>query len=161
MDVRLSHSPTWSRGASEALERLSTLTEPDYVDTFSTTLPNAPTMSPAEVVHAAFEHSPRWLRAVTPIAQRVVLGLSIERISSPTHPLGWTVSGEGDGWLRLEASSPLLRAQIAGRIEDRSVSISTFIHYEGLLGRVLWPPVSLVHRRVGLRLLRSAAQLLP
>ena len=151
-------SATWSPEAPESVRKLSTMSNPDYTDGFTANLPAPPTLSAAQLVHAAFESSPLWLRLATPLAQRYVLGFRIDRRSSPEHPLGWHVTGAGDNWLRVEASSSFLSGQVVGVVEDRTVTIGTFVRYDRQLGRLVWRPVSLIHRQVGITLLRSAAQ---
>lgn len=153
-----SGTAVWSRQVPEHVAALSTLVGPDYVDSFSTTLPAPPSERPAQMVDASFQASPLWLRLVVPFAQRTVLGLRIEPHSSPEHPIGWEITGAGDDWLRLGATSSIVSAELAGTIEDRRVTIATFIRYERWPARVLWPPVSLAHRRVGLTLLRALSR---
>jgi hypothetical protein len=147
---------SWSRHVPAALRDLSTLSAPDYADTFSAVLPEPPGLPPASLVHASFAVSPRWLRLLTPLAQRFVLGFHIASSSSPDHPLGWEITGGGDNWLRVDASSSFLSGQVVGLIDGCSLSIAAFVRYDRALGRMVWPPVSLVHRQVGITLLRSA-----
>lgn len=148
---------SWTRAVPEALRALSTLRDPDYADAFSALLPEPPALPPAELVHASFEGAPRWLRLLTPFAQRRILGFRIDPRSSPQRPLGWEIGGSGDNWLRVDAASSYLSGQVVGMVEGRNVAIATFVRYDAMFGRIVWPPVSLIHRQVGITLLDCAA----
>jgi hypothetical protein len=40
--------------------------------------------------------------------------------------------------------------------DDEQLSFASFIRYDRWLGKIVWPPVSLIHRQVALALVRSA-----
>jgi hypothetical protein len=51
----------------------------------------------------------------------------------------------------------LLSAENTFCTADGRVVWSTFVRYNGLLGRLVWPPLALVHRALVALLLRRAA----
>jgi hypothetical protein len=123
----------------------------DYADRF--------TMSPG--VDADSE---RWARAMfgdVPSAGEVfiwrgILGLRLRRGRSPDTVAGWRIGARGDDWIRLEAESWFLAANLIVRVVDGQVSLETLLHYRNLLGRIVWPPCSAVHRRLVPRVFRDA-----
>lgn len=143
------------RDAPEAIRSLSTMNSPDYVDLFTAT------------TNAAAERSPQeWARAVVEDAAgfagqfvwRVLLGLRLDRRPSPDHVGGWKIGDRGDSWIRLEAASCFLTAEIVARVDDGQLSIATLIKHDRPMAAVVWPPLSIVHRQAMPGLLRHAAR---
>jgi hypothetical protein len=130
---------------------LSSLVAIDYGDRFS-------------VATDASATAEQWARAMfgnTPSAGevliwRVLLGFRLDRRRSPDTVAGWRVGERHDDWVRLETASWFLSANLIVRTAPGRVSLSTFLHYDRRLGRVLWPPLSTVHRRLVPGVLRSA-----
>jgi hypothetical protein len=102
------------------------------------------------------EDAPVLVRLIVPFAQRVVLGLRLEPRSSPDHPLGWKIADRGDGWVRIEAASWFMTAHLVAKIDGRQVSAATFVRYDRRIAALVWPPVSTLHRQVGVFLIRRA-----
>ena len=143
------------RGVPEAIRSLSTLVNPDYVDLF--TAPGPSGRSAEQWARAAVETG-----AGLPgqILWRGVLGLRLDPGRSPDHVGGWLIAGRGYDWIRLEAASSFLTAQIVVHVDDGEISVATFIRYDRTVAAVVWPPVSVLHRRAMLGLLRHAARAL-
>jgi hypothetical protein len=131
---------------------LSSLPRIDYADRFA--------MTPG--VDAGPE---RWARAmfgdVPSVGEvfiwRGILGLRLHRGRSPSTVAGWRIGGRGGDWIRLDARSWFLAANLLVRVVDGEVSLTTLLHYRRLPGRLVWPPCSAVHRRLVPRVLRDAA----
>ena len=89
---------------------------------------------------------------------RGLLGLRLNRARSPSTVAGWRIDGRGDDWIRLEAISWFLRANLVAHRADGKVSLVTFLHYRRFLARVVWTwiPLSAVHRRLVPGVLRYA-----
>lgn len=87
---------------------------------------------------------------------RVILGLRLSHGRSSETVAGWRIGGRGDDWIRLEARSWLLAANLVVRVADGRVSLVTCVHHVGRLGHRVWPPLSAVHRRLVPGVLRAA-----
>jgi predicted oxidoreductase len=141
----------------DAIRSLTTMATHDYVDVFTVTTSAAQDWSP--------EH---WARAGLDFAAglagqfvwRVLLGLRLERRSSPDYVAGWKIVGRDDSEVVLEAASWFLTAQIVVRVGDGQVSVATFIRYDRPIAGLVWPPLSVGHRRAMPGLLRQAARIL-
>ncbi|HST66402.1 MAG TPA: hypothetical protein VLM05_14550 [Mycobacteriales bacterium] len=111
------------------------------------------------------EASPeRWARAMfgdvpSPgevVIWRVLLGLRLSRGPSPDTVAGWRIADRGATWIRLEAASWFLTANLLVQTTGGEVSLTTVLRYDRSLGRLLWPPLSAVHRRLIPGVLHSA-----
>ncbi|SNT16448.1 hypothetical protein SAMN05421812_103479 [Asanoa hainanensis] len=106
----------------------------------------------------------RWARAMfgdvpTPaeiLIWRVILGLRLRYGRSPSTIAGWRIGARGDDWIRLEADSWFLHANLVVCAAGGRVSLWTFLHYDGPVGRYAWPPLSAVHRGLVPGVLRKA-----
>lgn len=130
---------------------LSSLPDADYVDVFT--------------VFTDVEATPeRWARAmfgdVPSAAEQLIwrglLGMRLSRGRSPDTIAGWQIAEGGENWLRLEAGSWFLTGNLVVQVTDESTSLATFVRYERSLGRLIWPPLSVIHRRLAPSLLRDA-----
>jgi hypothetical protein len=86
----------------------------------------------------------------------VVLGLRLTRGRSPDTVAGWRIGGRGDDWIRLETASPAMTANLVVRASDGEVSLTTRLRYDRAPARLIWPPLSAVHRLLVPRVLRDA-----
>jgi hypothetical protein len=77
---------------------------------------------------------------------RLVLGLRLGPRNSPGHILGWTIVGRLPNETVVELRSSSLTAHNSFHRDQSSLVWSTFVHYDRPLGRIVWRPVSLVHR---------------
>ena len=135
----------------ESVRGLSTIPAADYADRFTL----------ATDLHATPE---RWARAmfgdVPSLAERFIwrglLGLRISRERSPDTVAGWRIGGRGDDWIRLEADSAFLTGNLLVQAGGGHLSLTTLLRYDRRVGRVVWPPLSAVHRRLAPGLLRDA-----
>lgn len=146
---------------------LTSMPDFDYVDVFTLAAAAGPdTGSDADADKEAAVATPeQWARAmfgdVPSAAGRLIwrglLGLRLSRGQSPDTVAGWRIAERGEGWIRLEATSWFLTGNLVVRTADGRVSLATFLRYERTLGRLVWPPLSAVHRRLAPGLLRDAA----
>lgn len=137
----------------EAIRSLSPINDPDYVDLFTLTTDDAARRSPEQWARAAFEDVAGRQGQVI---WRVLLGLRLQRRSSPGHVAGWRIGGRGERWIRLEAGSWMLTGNLVLRVDDGQVSLATFIRYDRPAAARVWSRLSAVHRRVAPDLLRDA-----
>lgn len=151
----------WQRQVPAAVSAHDTMEQPDYADVFTAVARRTPEGSPVQWVHATFERrAPRWVRLIIGLAvvvQRTVLGMRIEAHRSAQHLLGWRIAATGENWVRLEAASPLMTGHLVLQHEGRDLSMATFVRYNRRLAAFVWPPVSRLHRLVGLLLIHHAA----
>lgn len=126
----------------------------DYADHFTLTTPASAEATPEQWARAMFGNVPSpgeifiW---------RVLLGLRLARGRSPDTVAGWRIGARGDDWIRLDAASWFLSATLTVRTGDGQVGLRTTLHYDRPIGRVVWPPLSAVHRRLVPGVLRTAA----
>ncbi len=140
----------------ESARALSSVADADYVDHFSL-------VTDAETDTDATPE--QWARAmfgdVPGIGQQLIwrglLQLRLSRGRSPATVAGWRIGGRGPDWLRLEAASWFLTANLIVRTADGRVSLTTVLRYERRMGRLVWPRLSAVHRRLIPGVLRGAA----
>jgi hypothetical protein len=143
---------TWSRDVPVEIRSLSSLGGAQYGDVFSGPLPVGSHKSAEEWARLALDVTLGRLRAPVLGVQRYLLGLRLEPKSKDRF-LGWKVSARGEDWIRLQAASWFLSAEIVFRVED-ALQVGCFVRYDRRLGAVVWPPASLVHRQAGLLMMR-------
>ena len=141
------------RNIPEPIRRLEAGADPDYADVF-TLLTSRATGRPAE----AWARTLLEQTAVGRSAPRVwrALGLRLGPASSSGHVQGWRIAGSGEDWIRLEAVSWLMTAHAVIHVEDGRLTLALFLHYERTIAALIWPPVSLIHRRGVPAMLRQA-----
>ena len=144
------------RNLPEVIRALSGMDSPDYIDLFTVTTNGVADASPE-----------RWCRtAIEDVAGlggqfiwRGILGLRLK--SGPSRELvgGWKIADRGEDWIRLEASSWFLTAHLVTRLDDRHLSVGTFIRYDRPIAALIWMPASAVHRRLTPGLLDQTVRL--
>ena len=143
-----------TRSIPERVRALSSVPEIDYADHFTLFTDAAGDATPEWWARAMFGNVPS---AGQLLIWRVLLGLRLSRGRSPATVAGWRIGGRGDDWIRLEAASWFLTANLVVQTGHERVSLATFLHYDRRLGRLLWPPLSAVHHRLLPGVLRAAA----
>jgi hypothetical protein len=143
------------RNVSDEIRSLSTMDSPDYVDLFTATASGAADKSPEQWARATVEGVSPWARFV---AWRVLCGLRLESRPSPDYLAGWKIADRGDGWIRIEASSWFMSAHIVFHVDGERVSFATFVRYDSPMAALVWPAVSVIHRRAVPDLLRHAVK---
>ncbi|TYB64737.1 DUF2867 domain-containing protein [Nonomuraea sp. PA05] len=104
----------------------------------------------------------QWARAmfgdVPNAAERLIwsgcLRLRLSREPSPETVAGWRIAEQGPDWIRMEAASWFLTANIVVRAVEGQVAAATYLRYERRLGKVVWTLLSPVHRALVPRILR-------
>jgi hypothetical protein len=144
------------RSVPGAIRSLSTLARPDYVDLFTVTTSEAEGVSPE-----------RWARATVEAAGiggqfvwRVLCGLRLERRTSLDYVGGWKIADRGDNWIRLEAASWFMTAQLVLKVGEGRLSVATFIRYDRPMAALVWPPLSAGHRFLMPGLLRHTVSVM-
>jgi hypothetical protein len=135
-----------------SVRALSSLPDPDYADLF--TLSTETQATPEQWARAMFGDVPHGAEL---LIWRGLLGLRLTRGRSPAAVAGWRIGGRGENWIRLEAASAFLTANLLVHTADERVSLGTFLRYDRCLGRGVWPPLSVIHRRLVPGVLRRAA----
>lgn len=131
---------------------LSSLPRIDYTDRFS--LATDLEATPERWARAMFGDVPSPAEL---LIWRGILGLRLSRGRSPATVAGWRIGGRDQDWVRLEAASWFLSANLLVRTTEGEVSLTTFLRYDRRLARWLWPPLSAVHRYLVPGVLRAAA----
>ena len=120
-----------------SVHRLSVLPGIDYADLFTVSTQGDAT--PERWARAMFGDVPGVGEL---LIWRVILGLRLSRERSPDTVAGWRIGGRGDTWIRLEAASWFLTAELVVRAADGQVSLATFVHYARPVGGAVWPPLN-------------------
>jgi hypothetical protein len=136
---------------------LSTVGEPDYVDTYSLASAAANELTAETWARAMYEET---LGARGRSIFRGVLGLELAEPGAPGTVAGWQIAGQGDDWIRLEARGGRVLGQIVIRAVEGQISVTTFITYVSRLGSLVWRLWSTLHQKAMPRLLRDAAEML-
>jgi hypothetical protein len=89
---------------------------------------------------------------------RLVLRLRLGPRHSPDHVLGWRIVDRSPDETVCQLRSGFLDAHNVFRELDGMLVWSTFVTYERPIGRVIWSPVSLLHRLLVRVALRRAAR---
>lgn len=138
------------RDIPETIRGLDILPRSDYADLFTASSAAPAERSPEDWGRAIFTEAPMRLQAllaVALLAQGVLLGMR----------RGWRIDDHGEDWFRMAAGSTFLTGHVVFLREGRQVSMATFVRYERRLGALVWPPVSVLHRRIARMLVRHAA----
>lgn len=141
-----------TRSIPASARGLSSLGDIDYADQF--TLVTDVEATPEQWARAMFGDVPS---AAERFIWRDLLGVRLRRGRSPATVAGWLIGGRGDDWIRLDAGSWFLSGNLLVTTAGGRVSLATFLRYDRFPGRVVWPPLSGVHRRVVPGVLRAAA----
>jgi len=137
----------------EAIRCLDTLASPDYVDLFTATTTAAAEKSAEEWAQAMLEDTPTGRSA--PTLWRL-LGLRLGPTPSPHFVQGWKIADRGEDWIRIEATSWFMTAHAVVQVDDGHLSLAVFVRYDRLIAALIWPPVSVMHRRAGPVILHQA-----
>ena len=133
----------------------STVPGHDYVDLFEIATPWATDFSAEEWLRAAFEGASAAGRF---LAWQAVLNLQLERPSSPDHVVGWRLVERRRDHARMTARSWYVTADLLCVVDEGRVSIATFLTYDRTFGRLVWPPMSAVHRSLMPKVLIGAVR---
>ncbi|WP_157006011.1 DUF2867 domain-containing protein [Agromyces laixinhei] len=132
----------------------TSLLDADYADEFALITCTAAT--PEQWARAMFGDIPT-------VAERLIwrglLGIRLSRGRSARTIAGWRIAERGDRWIRLEADSWFLSANLIVRTTGDGVSLTTVVRYDRSIGRVIWAPLSAIHRRLIPGVLRSADEI--
>ncbi|MFG1708618.1 hypothetical protein ACFLIM_36000 [Nonomuraea sp. M3C6] len=156
MTVGFVDSAVGTHNIPESVRALSSLPDIDYADQF--------TLSP-DADEDADATPEQWARAmfgdVPSVAESLIwrglLGFRLSRGRSPATVAGWQIGERGEDWIRLEAASWFLTGNLLVQTADGRVSLGTFLRYDRRLGHGVWPPLSVIHRRLVPGVLRDAA----
>ena len=129
----------WYRQVPGRVREFSTLSSSDYGDIVIATSPYASAKSAQEWAVAFHHGAPRWLRALT---------------GAPDDVAGMVI-GAGETWVLLEESDSLMTTQYVCQVDGDHVLMAFLMRYERRLARFIWPPVSLLHRRVAITTMRK------
>ena len=151
MTLSLVAGTVGTQNIPESARALSSLPDVDYADHF--TLATDADATPEQWARAMFGDVPSMAEQ---LIWRGLLQLRLSPGRSPATVAGWRIGGQGPDWIRLEAASWLLTANLIVRTGDRRVSLTTVVRYERRLGGSVWPPLSAVHRRLVPGVLRAA-----
>lgn len=120
---------------------------PSYSEAFEVGVPNADGDALAWA-RSVFEDAPGLMRGFLRFGWRFGLGLRLAQPGSEDHVIGWRIVDSSPGTAVIEQSSGFLRAAQVFRREPDRVIQATFVEYDGPLAHLVWPPASLLHRRV-------------
>jgi hypothetical protein len=130
----------------------------DYVDGVAIECRDPDPRSTEQWARASLEDAPVALRWFIVAGWRLVLRLRLGPRHSPDHVLGWRIIRRLPEETVLEARSGLLTAHLVFRRQATRLVWSTVVHYNQRVARFVWPPVSLLHRRIVPFALRTAAR---
>jgi hypothetical protein len=104
-----------------------------------------------------WEGAPTPLRWFMIVGWRYVLRLRVGPLTSPDHILGWRIAERGADEIVCRLESGFLSADNVFQRGDDTFVWSTFVGYERRGARIIWLPVSLIHRLLVRISLRRAA----
>ena len=119
----------------------------DYADLFVARTAAATTTNAERWARLAIEPAPAAGRF---LAWQILCALRLDtERPAAEHVAGWTITGQDEHWIRLDARSWFMRANMIFLTEPGRVCFATLVRYEHPAGRAIWGgPVSAIHRRV-------------
>jgi hypothetical protein len=129
----------------------------DYSDSFAAETATEDDLSPEQLARTVFEGAPRPVRWFLLVGFRYGLNLRLASRTSPEHVLGWAIIDRQANSITIESRSWYLTSRLLFQTEEARVKLSTYVRYDRPIAKVLWPPVSILHRQILPRLLRHAA----
>jgi Protein of unknown function (DUF2867) len=143
---------------SSVVEEVPGQSRYEYADAFEVTLRRGDDRTAEQMVRDGLEHAPPRLRATIVIVHRHVLRFRLRPVSSPNHVVGWRIVSSEPEVVHLETTGPLIAGTlVARRVDATTARLTTFVHYQRPLARVVWAVVGPLHRRVAPYLLARAA----
>ena len=127
---------------------------PDFACAYEVSVSPGDDRSAEQWARAAWEGSPAGMRWFMLAGWRLVLGLRLGPRRSPDHILGWRIVERRRDETTCRLDSWFLSASNSFRLTEDRLVWSTFVTYERPIAKLVWPPVSLLHRalvRVALR----------
>jgi len=146
------------RSVPEVVRTIDPLTDPDYTDAFEVDTSSAKPRSAEQWARATFEDAPVAMRWFLLASWRAGLGLRLGPRHSSDHVHGWRILDRATSSITLELRSWFLRCHLVFWLDDTKLVFSTSIRYERQIGAVIWPPASILHRRIVPYLLQHAAR---
>jgi hypothetical protein len=137
----------------EVIRSRDTLPSPDYVDVITVTTGEVTDASAEEWARAALEDTPTGRAA--PRLWRL-LGVRLGPRPSPDYVQGWKIADGDDDWIRIEATSWFMTAHAVVQVKDGKVSVALFVRYDRPIAALIWPSVSIMHRRAVPAMIREA-----
>ena len=131
--------------------------DPDFACAYEIAVASDDHRSSEQWARAAWEGAPAPLRWFMVAGWRLVLGLRLGPRHSENHILGWQVIDRRPDETVCQLRSGFLDAYNTFRLVDGRLVWSTFVIYDRPIARVIWPPVSLLHRPLVRFALRRAA----
>lgn len=129
----------------------------DYEDSFDVSVAAGNERTPEQWGRAVFEDAPRSVRWFLLVGFRYGLNLRLARRTSPEYVFGWAIVDRKPSSLTIESRSWYLTSRLLFKTEPARVMLSTHVRYDKPIAKILWPPVSILHRQILPRLLRRAA----
>jgi hypothetical protein len=120
---------------------------PDYASAFEIQVSNRGGKSPEQWIRRIFEAGPTPMRMFVLLGWRGVLGFRLGPRPSSTHVLGWKITNATPELIVLDVNSPLMSAHKVLRLGESRILMTTFVRYNGRLGRALWSAVAPIHHR--------------
>jgi hypothetical protein len=139
-----------------AARAVDPLRDADYSYALEADTTGSDARSPEQWARAVFEDPSAAMRWFLLAGWRTVLGLRLGPLRSPDYVLGWHVRDRTVDSIVLEARSWFLTCYQVFWTSGSTLVYTTSVRYERKIGRVIWPPVSLVHGRTLPHLLRRA-----
>lgn len=135
--------------------------ERDFACAYEVTIATGDQRTSEQWARDIWEGAAAPLRWFMIIGWRFVLGLRLGPLtSSPEHILGWRIVANGADEVVCRLGSGSLDAGNVFQRVDGTFVWSTFVVYKRRRARVVWPPVSLIHRllvRISLQRAAGAA----
>ncbi|GAB3656265.1 hypothetical protein GCM10027589_15780 [Actinocorallia lasiicapitis] len=147
------HSAVGADHVPASVRALCPLPDLDYIDQF--TLDTDLEATPEQWARALFGDVPN---PTEKLIWSGILRLRLHPGRSPHTVAGWRIAERDTTWIRLETTSPFLTCHLLIHTGEKHISLTTCLRYDKPLGRLLWSPLSAVHRRLAPALLRTAAR---
>lgn len=135
----------------DPIRDLSSLPVISYADQFTVT--TSETASPEQWARTMFGDVPNFGEV---FIWRGLLGIRLAPGKSADTVAGWRIGDRADDWIRLEANSWFLSANLIVHRASEQLSLTTLLSYDRLPAGISWPLLSRVHRRLCPGVMRDA-----
>lgn len=130
--------------APEAIRALSSITDPDYTDTFTLAVDDAANWTAEQWARVCFDEVAGWKAW---LLWRFALRLRLSRRGKPGTICGWRVGAQAPDWIRLETEGRMA-ANLIIRVTEDGAQLATIVRFTHPKAAGKWDRMRPMHNDV-------------